>query len=160
MKSIKTLMAMFFVAMLGLTACQQTEDRACQDVADKIKSNETLTDDDYTRMIEYVGAYAEKAQPYVVNDSSTQMQGELDALNKEYPLVQLFRNCIKTTPLDKLSADNQALIQKYGGLIEFDVPEGMTLQTDPQAAGLEVAVPDSANGVVAGAVDQEKVENK
>ena len=160
MKKIRTIAACAVMALIGLTACQETSERACQDVANKIESNEMLTNDDYTRMIEYVGEYAQKAQEYVVNDNSEQLQGVLEQLQKEYPLVDTFRNCIKNTPIDKFDADNMALLQKYAGLTEFTAPEGMTLQTNTEAAGLEVATPDSGvnNGVVAGAVDEEKVE--
>lgn len=162
MKRITTLATGMFVALLGLVACQQTEERACQDVADKIQNNQELTSDDYTRMIEYVGEYAEKAQDYVVNDNSEQLQGELQRLQKEYPLVDLFRTCIANTPADKFDADNLSLLQKYGGLTEFTMPADMSISTDAKAAGLEVATPDSGvdNGVIAGGVDEEKVENR
>ena len=162
MKKIKAIALFSLLTVLGLASCQQTEERACQDVANKIQNNEALTDDDYTRMIEYVGDYAQKAEQYVVNDNSEQLQGELQQLNKEYPLVDTFRNCIKNTPLDKFNSDNMALLQKYGGLTEFDVPEGMTLQTDKDAAGLIVETPQNQqdSAVVAGAVDEAKIENK
>lgn len=159
MKKIKTFAVCSVLALMGLGACQQTEERACQDVANKIESNEVLTNDDYTRMIEYVGEYAQKAQEAVVNDPSGEMQGVLETLQKEYPLVDTFRECIKNTPMDKFDENNLALLQKYAGLTEFTAPEGMTMQTDPQAAGLEVATPDTANGVIVGAVDEAKVEN-
>lgn len=162
MKKIKTLLAFTFVVLLGLTACQQSVEREAQNVADKINNKEALTEDDYTLMIKYVGEYAEKAQPIVVNENGQQMQGQLDAIKQEYPLADIFRNCIKSTPIDKFNKDNLDLLQKYGGLVEFTMPEGMTLQTDPQAAGIEMATPPAGdnNGVVAGGVDEVKVEKK
>lgn len=158
MKKIKTIAVCSVLVMMGLTACQQTSERACQDVANKIESKEVLSQDDYTRMIEYVGEFAKKTQDAVVNDPDGEMQGVIESLKKEYPLVDTFRNCIKNTPIDKFDADNQALIQKYAGLDEFSAPEGTMIQTNPNAAGMEVAAPDSSNGVIVGAVDQESVK--
>ena len=42
--------------------------------------------------------------------------------------------------------------------VMFTAPEGTMINTEPDAAGLEEAAPDSVNGVVAGAVDETKVE--
>ena len=158
MKKFKTIAVGSVLALIGLTACQETSERACQDVAAKIESNEVLSQDDYTRMIEYVGEFAQKSQDAVVNDPQGEMQGVIETLKKEYPLVDTFRDCIRNTPIDKFDADNQALIQKYAGLVEFTAPEGTEIQTNKEAAGIEVATPNSANGVVAGGVDQETVK--
>lgn len=158
MKKIRFVLALSIMAVFGLVACHGTEEGACQDVANKINNHEELTNDDYTRMIEYVGEYAEKAQQYVVAADDAENQAALQKLQEEYPLVNLFRDCIKQTPADKFDSDNKALIEKYGGLVEFTMPESMSLTTDPDAAGVLVESPDSANGVIAGAVDTIKVE--
>lgn len=158
MKKIGLMMVASIVALFTMVSCggagTSAEDRA---IEQKIENGEELTSEDYTHIINYVGEYAEKAQEYVVNGGEDANE-ELAELNEEYPLVDTFRECLKITPLDKFNGDNLKLIGKYVGYIEFSAPNGYMIQTDANAAGMEVATPDSANGVVAGAVDTTKVK--
>lgn len=152
MKRLSYFCVMAFFALICFSSCQESTEKKDKVIAYKIESNEALSPEDYTRMIEYVGEYAEKAQQYVVGDSQEDSEN-LAKLAQEYPLLDTFRNCIGMTPLAKFSDTDKELIAKYAGLVMFTPPMGYTLQTDPEAAGLEVATPDSANGVIAGAVD-------
>lgn len=150
---------MAIVAAIAVSSCA-TSERRVEDVAAKIEKGETLDDEDYTTMIEYVGEYAEKMQPYVVNDTDAQYEAEKNALKEKYPYVDLFRDCIAKTPDLQMSEENMNLINKYSDYIMFTAPEGTTIQTDPEAAGVEVAAPETDNGVIAGAVDEVKETEK
>lgn len=157
MKKISIFFIMAVLVSVGISSCGASSDSNEKNVALKIDNNEELTPDDYSCIIDYVGRYAEKAQKYV----DMQINGEnpaeategMDQLKEEFPLVDKFRDALKAAPLDKLSPENLKELAKYAGYIEFSVPAGYTIETNPDAAGMEVAVPDSANGVVAGAVD-------
>lgn len=159
MKKLGIICFMAILAAFGLNSCggagTKAEDKA---IAEKIENGEDLTSDDYSHLINYVGEFAQKAQPYVVEGGDSANE-ELATLRDEYPYLDTFRECLKVTPVDKLSDSNLSEVGKYAGLIEFSVPIGYALTTDPEAAGLEVAVPDSANGVIAGAVDTVTVKN-
>lgn len=162
MKKLGIICMMAIIAAIGMSSCEESSEKKDKEIAYKIENNEALSSDDYSRMIAYVGEYAEKAQKYIdmqINgeDNSEAVAG-LANLKEEYPLVETFRDCIKVTPLNKLSNDNLDEIAKYAGLIEFSAPVGYTIQTDPEAAGLEEATPATDNGVIAGAVDTLEVK--
>lgn len=163
MKKISIFYLMAMLLTIGIVSCDESAQKD-QNIANKIEQKEALNEDDYSRIIEYVGEYAKKAQKYVdmqINDqNNAEATQGMDALKEEYPLVDTFRNCLKDTPASQLSPANLEKVGKYAGLIEFTAPAGYEIQTNAKAAGLEEATPDSANGVVAGAVDEAKVEDK
>lgn len=153
---------MGLMGAIGLSSCQETSERQDREIADKIQSDATISADDYSRIIEYVGEYAQKAQKYVDMQINGEDQAEakagMDKLNAEYPFVDAFRNCLRQTPVSSLSDANLREVAKYVQYIEFSAPAGYTIETNQEAAGMEVATPDSVNGVIAGAVDTFKVE--
>ena len=154
MKKFGIIYFMAILAAFGLNSCGDGAGSTAQDraIADKIENGEELTSEDYSHIINYVGEFAQKAQPYAV-ETSDKASEEMANLRSEYAYLATFRSCLETTPVDKLSDDDLKEIGKYAGLIEFSVPIGYTLTTNPDAAGIEVAVPDSANGVIANVVD-------
>ena len=152
-KILFSLMAL--IVAVAVTSCTGTVDEAGK-VAEKMKTGQQLDPADYSTMIKYVGEYAEKMQPYVVEGTEGQYDAEKAKLAEEYPYVAEFRDCIAHTSLDQLSEEDMQLVNKYAGYIEFTAPEGTTIQTDPEAAGLEEATPEQPDGVVAGAVDEVK----
>lgn len=165
MKKLGIICLMAVAGAVGLASCVESSEKKEQDIAYKIENKEALTAEDYSTMIDYVGEYAEKAQKYVdmqINGENLEEAAEgMAKLNQEFPLLTVYRNCIRFTPSSALSADNLEKVGKYAGYVEFSAPAGYTLATDaPDAAGLEVATPDSVNGVVAGGVDNVKVEDK
>lgn len=149
MKSVKILLAGAILASGLMVSCKESNDKLDKNLAYKIENKEALTDVDYTRMIEYVGEYAVKAQKYeddLINGvNQIEAQEGLDKLNAEFPYLVTFRNCIKTTPVEKFSSDNKELLVKYQNYIEFSLPLDMTYQTLPGEAGIIV---DDTNGVV------------
>ena len=162
MKKIGIMLMVAIFAAIGLNSCQESEAKKDRDVAFKIDSKEQLTQEDYSRIIEYVGEYAEKAQKYVdmqINDNyNAEAQAGMTKLNYEFPLVDKFRTCLGETESSALSEENLKKVAKYAGLIEFTAPLNYTIQTDPEAAGLEEQAPETDNGVIAGAVDTVKIE--
>lgn len=159
MKKIGIICFMAIVAMLGLNSCGGGSGTEAQDqaIAYKIDNGEDLTSEDYSRMINYVGEFAKKAQDLVTQTGGTGGT-QLADLQKEYPFLDTFRDCIKTTSMKNLDEKNKEEINKYAGLTEFSTPPDYTVNTDPEAAGMEVSTPDSDNGVIAGAVDTLKVK--
>lgn len=163
MKKINLLLSAALVAVIGMTSCQESQEKKDRAIADKIECNEALSSEDYSRIISYVGEYAEKAQKYVDmqinNEDVEEANTEMATLKEEYPLVDTFRDCLRATSLESLSPEDIEQIGKYAGLVEFSAPAGYTIQTNgPEDAGLEVASPDSVNGVIAGAVDTLEVK--
>ena len=154
MKKLGIICFMAILAAFGLNSCGGGRGTEAQDqaIADKIENGEDLTSEDYSRMINYVGEFAQKAQPYVVETNANASE-DLATLRDEYPYLDTFRECLETTPVDRLSDSNLEEVGKYAGFIEFSAPIGYTLTTNAEAAGIEMGVPDSANGVVAGAID-------
>lgn len=61
MKKILGIIAMAVVALVMAASCGSS-DRAAE-VARKIQSGDTLTQSEYTTVIDYLGHFAEKAQP-------------------------------------------------------------------------------------------------
>lgn len=147
---------------LGLSSCAETAEKKESTIAYKIENKEALSEDDYAAMIDYVGEYAQKAQKYVdmqINGENLDEASEgIQKLDSEFPYVNLYRNCIRFTPITSLSEANLKKIGEYAGFVEFTAPAGYTLQTNPDDAGLIEATPMTDNGVVAGAVDTTKVE--
>ena len=151
------------IAAISLSSCAETSEKKEQTIAYKIENGEALTQEEYSDIISYVGEYAEKAQKYVdmqINgENLTEAAAGIKQLDEEFPYLQEFRNCIRFTKSDSLSTENLEKVGQYAGYIEFTAPSGYTISTD-QEAGLELAAPSTDNGVVAGAVDTIKVEDK
>lgn len=156
MKKLGIICLMALFAIAGMVSCQSSAN-ADKEIQNKIEHDGELTQEDYTHMIKYVGEFAEQAQKYVTQNGASSTE-EIDQLKKEYPYLDMFRDEIASGALKDFSKENLELIGKYAGLTEFTAPAGFNLQTDPNAAGIEVAAPDSANGVIAGGVDTVKVK--
>lgn len=163
MKKISLFLMLAVMGIVTMTSCQETREKEMEGIAVKIQNNEKLTDKDYTAMIEYVGRYAEAAQPIIDNivngNDSLQAQQQLKELTAQYPAVGLIRDCIKLSPASAFNEDNLALLQKYGGYEEFSMPLSISYQTDPKNAGLEMQTPtEEDNGVIAAPVLTTEVE--
>lgn len=155
------LMTALFIGA-GLSSCQESREKQDKTIIYKIENKDSLSSEDYGRMIQYVGEYAEKAQKYLdmqnADATSTEAAEGLATLKEEYPHVDIFRNCIRETPLSVFDESNLKEIGKYAGYIEFDVPNGYEIQTaGPDAAGFEVeSQPGDSSGQVQ-SVEEEKV---
>lgn len=163
MKTIRILL-IAIVAGLMVVACSNREEAV--KVAEKIQKGETLTQGDYTCMIEYLGKFAEAAQPIQDNinnlpygdSNAAEYQKQLDDLKAKNEYLTLFNNELAKTPQATLGAENVQLVDKYAGYEWFTAPDWANIETNPEAAGIEVQTPATdTTGVVAGAVDEVKV---
>lgn len=164
MKKFGIMCMVALAGAIGMASCQESSQKEESTIAFKIENHEALTADEYGVMIDYVGEYAEKAQKYIdmqINGENLEEAAEgINKLNQEFPYINVYRNCIRFTASSALSRENLEKVGKYAGYIEFSAPSGYTMQTNQEAAGLEEATPETENGVVAGAVDDVKVEDK
>lgn len=159
------LMLVMSAAGLVSTACSNKD--TAEKVAEKIENGETLSQGDYTCLIEYLGNFAEKAQPVQdkINNlpagdaAAEQFSARLSDIKEEFPLVDKFNSVLGSAKPEEIGADNVALVDKYAGYEWFTAPSWAVEQTDPEAAGIELESPSSdTGGVVAGAVDEVKVK--
>lgn len=156
------------VAVVGMTmlySCGNKEEAA--KVAEKIEAGQQLSSGDYTVIIDYLGNFAEKAQPVqdeINNLSATdpktaELQTQLDGIRKKFNYLDLFNKVIESASQSEIGADNVALVNKYAGYEWFNAPGWATINSDPEVGGLELETPDSdSTGVVAGAVDELQVK--
>ncbi|MDE6271872.1 MAG: hypothetical protein K2M31_02565 [Muribaculaceae bacterium] len=166
LKNLKVLLLAMFVGVVA-TACSMASE--AEKVNEKIEKGETLTAADYTTIIDYMGKFAEKAQPIqdqinnlpAEDPKAVPFQDQLTKLKDEYPLLDSFKTVLDKASAEQVGADNVALVDKYAGYEWFSSPAWATINTDPEAAGLELQAPtNDTNGVIAGAVDAVQVEVK
>lgn len=163
----KTLRFLFLAlaAVFMMTSCGNADQAA--EVAKKIQAGDTLTQEDYKTVIEYLGNFAEKAQPIQdqINNlpygdpQAETFTKQFDKLKESNQYLDLFKSTLLKAPQASLGADNVALVNKYAGYEWFTAPDWATITTNPEAAGMEVEMPASdTSGVVAGAVDELQVK--
>lgn len=164
MKTIKFLL-IAIAAGFVITACNNSSE--ADKVAVEIENGTQLSKADYTVLIDYLGEFAEKAQNVQdkINNlpfgdvKAANYEDELDKLRKEYDHLELFGDVLKKASQEELGADNVALVNKYAGYEWFDSPDWAQINTNSEAAGIEVEMPDSdTTGVVAGAVDELQIK--
>lgn len=167
MKKTLSFVMAAIAALFMMTACSNADEAAA--VAKKIQAGETLTAAEYTTVIDYLGNFAEKAQPIQdeINNlpygdpKAAAFQKQLDELKEKNTYLELFNSTLAKAPQAQLGADNVALVNKFAGYEWFTAPDWATIQTNPEAAGLEMEAPSNdTNGVVAGAVDELTVKDK
>lgn len=167
MKKLNLLSLLAIFAVVALASCSSTpkEDEL---VAQKLEQGQTLSDQEITTLINYVGEYAKKAQGEVddeVNGTQVQQaQVDMEKLNEEYVYIPVFRKYLENLDFTTLSNENIELIRKYAHYEEFTIPPRMDFSVDPavKSAGVEVETPASGtdSNVVATGVEEAKVENK
>lgn len=167
---MKKTFRLFLIALAAIfitAACSRADQAA--DVAKKIQVGDTLTEAEYTTVIDYLGRFAEKAQPIQdqINNlpygdaKATALQQQLDEMKSKNTYLELFQSTLSRTSQAQLGADNVALVNKYAGYEWFTAPDWATITTDPEAAGLEMTTPTSdSTGVVAAPQEELKVETR
>lgn len=153
---IKGLMALALV--LVMASCG-SKTPTPESVAQRLSANESLTQEDYTAMIDYCGKYAEEAQSYYdainaqPNDSTTEAvraAGNLAALYAKYTYLDQFRTALAQTDISQLGAENEKKVNEYAKYQGFPLPvgEGANLE-DPNVVGMIEQTPDSdTTGVI------------
>lgn len=93
-----------------------------EQVAKTLDAGGTLTEADYTAMIDYCGDYAKQAQQYYdiinaqPNDSTAEAvraTDDLASLYANYPYLDKFRDCIAQADLSKLGAENEKKVNEF-----------------------------------------------
>lgn len=167
MKKTLRLLLVAVAALFIATSCSRA-DRAA-DVAKKIEAGDSLTHAEYTTMIDYLGHFAEKAQPIQdqINNlpygdsKATALQKQLDEMKSQNTYLELFQSTLSRAPQAQLGSENVALVNKYAGYEWFTAPDWAMISTNSEAAGLEMAVPSAdSTGVVAAPVEELKVESR
>lgn len=141
-----------------------------ESVANRLNGGESLSDKDYTAMIDYCGKYAKEAQTYYdiingqPNDSTAtaiDAGNDLAALYGSYPYLDLFRTTLSTTELSSLSQANQKKVEKYAQYQDFPLPQGAGQELqDPQVAGMIEETPDSDTSGIIATGDGEAIDIK
>ncbi|MDE6811387.1 MAG: hypothetical protein K2J15_03460, partial [Muribaculaceae bacterium] len=149
------------------TACNSASEADA--VAKKIEQGAALSQSDYTVIIDYMGKFAEKAQPIQDNINNLPADDpkaqpfieQFDKLKESYPLLDQFKSVLDKASAEQVGTENVNLVDKYAGYEWFTSPSWATINTDPGIGGIEMESPSNdSNGVVAGAVDEEKIEMK
>ncbi|MDE6806381.1 MAG: hypothetical protein K2J05_06210 [Muribaculaceae bacterium] len=165
MKKTFSFLFMALVAIFVMTSCGGADKAA--EVAKKIQAGDSLTQSEYTVVIDYLGSFAEKAQPIQdqINNlpygdpKAAGLQQQLDKLKESDTYLDIFKAALAKAPQATLGADNVALVNKYAGYEWFTAPDWANVTTDPAAAGIELQSPASdTSAVVAGAVDELKIK--
>lgn len=158
-------MLLFATLILAFASCGNKKPTP-EEVAQKLEANQTLDEADYGVMIDYCGAYAEKAQPLfdAINaqpDASSpeaiKAAGDMDNLYNEYPYLETFRNAIYNTEESALGADNVKRLRDYEKYEAFPLPDGAgpALQ-QPGVEGQIEQMPDTdTSGVISEGVGEE-----
>ncbi|MDE7380717.1 MAG: hypothetical protein K2N03_01140 [Muribaculaceae bacterium] len=155
----------FMMLLLSLAVVSCGSKESTEKVAQKIASGQTLDRSDYTTIIKYLGDFAEKAQPIQdkINnaDSATPaLDSEMAKLHSQYSLTGVFNTALENSNAEAVGEENVKLLEKYAPLEWFTAPSWLTAYPDAGVAGEIVETPPAgdSNGVVAGAVDDVKVE--
>lgn len=163
---MKLLKVFLIAAVIGLFASSCTGKSEAEKVGEKIESGQQLTPSDYKVVIDYLGKYAEEAQPIQDNinnlpagdPKAAPYQEELNQLTDKNNLLDIFRTALEKASQSELGADNVALVNKYAGYEWFTAPDWATIDTDPGVGGIELESPsEDSTGVVAGGVVEAKV---
>lgn len=167
MKTLKTLKVLLLTILVGVMAAACSNYAEADKVAEKINNGEALTSADYTVMIKYMGNFAQEAQPIqdeinnlpAEDPQVTPIQDKLTALKDKFPLLDRFKGALDKATADEVGQENVALVNEYAGYEWFSAPAWATINTDPEAAGIELQTPASDTGnVIAGAVDEVEVK--
>lgn len=104
-----------------------------KEVADKLSTDQQLTEADYTTMIDYCGKYAEEAQKYYdiinaqPNDSTaeyTKAADDLANLYGNYTYLESFRNALNNADMSKIGKDNEKKVNDFSKYQAFPLPAG------------------------------------
>lgn len=154
--------AFAMMLLIVMAACGQKIPSA-EEVAGKIDNNATLTEADYTSMIDYCGDYAKDAQKYydIINAEPTDSTAEairatddLASLYEKYNYLEKFRDVLENTNLTSLGVDNEKKVAEFAKYQGFPLPVGAGADLrDPKVVGMIEDMPDTtatdSTGVIA-----------
>lgn len=164
---MKGVMALMLVCVMA--ACG-SKVPSVESVASRLSANESLSQADYTAMIDYCGKYAEEAQKYYdainaqPNDSTVEAisaAGDLASLYAKYTYLDQFRTALAQTDISQLGAENEKKVNEYAKYQGFPLPvgEGANLE-DPNVVGMIEQTPATDTTGVISQGDGEAVDVK
>lgn len=164
MKKVMTFMMMAVVCLI-MASCSSKPDP--KDVADKIAAGQTLTEADYSTIIDYCGSFAEKAQPYynVVNsDTDTSSKEYIDAVNELASMwsnavyLPTFSTVLRNADAKELGEKNVAKADELSKFLAFPIPNiPDSPMMNPDVVGDIVDMPSSDTSNVIATGDGEVV---
>lgn len=157
--SYMQLMSVALLMVMMVVACGSKVPTPEQ-VAQKIDNKETLSESDYTSMIDYCGEYAEKAQSLfdVINaqpndstEAAVKATSDMAALYAKYPYLDMFRTALANTDVTALGKDNEKKVNEYAKYQAFPLPggEGADLQNPDVVGMIEQTPATDTTGVIA-----------
>lgn len=156
MKKIMTMMAVALCFIMASCAGSATDPSA---VASKIEKGQSLTEADYSSMIDYCADYAEKAQKYydIINaepndstEAAINATNELANLYSSAKYLDVFRKAIFAADSKELGEKNEEKVNEYAKYEAFPIP-GVADSTmlNPDVIGDIVDMPADSSAVVA-----------
>lgn len=157
--SIFSALCIMACALCLVTCGSKQSDPA--EIAKKIDAKEQLSQADYAAIIDYCGAYAEKAQQYydVINaqpsDSTAEAvkaTSDLAALYAGHKYLDMFRAALYATDASQLDEENMKKVNKYSAFESFPLPGGVgKAMESPNVVGqIEDMPADSGNVISTG----------
>lgn len=151
MKTLK----LFLIAALAVVAvsCAGSRDK---EINDKIAAGEQLTPDEWTVVIDYLGHYAEEAQPLqdAIDNESAQTAdangknaGKLADLTAKYQYLDSFTGALTAATEAEIGADNVRAVNKYSQYPAFPAPAWATVNTNPNVEGMIEQMPSDSSKV-------------
>ncbi len=165
---MKTLKAICLsLICLAFTACTGSAPTPAE-VAAKIDSHETLSETDYSVMIDYCGEYARNAQQYfdIINEQPSDSTAEysraaqdLATMKANSPYIDMFRTAIYAASDSQIGEKNIKKVQDFQKYEAFPLPEGSGPDlTLPDEVGLIEDMPDTDTTAVIATGDGVAVE--
>ena len=168
MKKLLTFMMVAFVSLIMVSCGSKTSDP--KEVAAKIAAGQTLTEADYTAMIDYCSDYAKKAQPYfnVINGgAATDSKEYADATNELANMMSsavyldTFRKALTDADASQLGESNVKRMGEFSGLEAFPIADiSDTTMMNPDVIGDIEDMPSSDSAGVIASGDGELVLSK
>lgn len=160
MKTLKTIGAMALGLLLITTifaACGHTQKEE-EAVASKIEKGEALTESDYTVIVDYCVAYAQKAQEYqdkidapdATAADNSEYTEKLAALTETYKYSDIFFRALNEATPEQVGKANVEKVDANGMLDYFTTPDWANIQTSKTVEGFIEDMPSNdSSGVIA-----------
>lgn len=147
MKTFKFLLLAALAVVMA--SCAGTRDK---EINDKIIAGEKLTQDEWTVVIDYLGHYAEEAQPILdaidqetdpMADNGSNAEKLADLTDKnEY--LSAFASALGNSTKEEVGPDNVKAVDKYSKYTAFPAPQWASINTDPNVVGMIEQMPSDS----------------
>ncbi|MBD5237878.1 MAG: hypothetical protein HDS62_10235 [Bacteroidales bacterium] len=161
---MKKIMTIMMVAILGIVMASCTgKSASAEDVAAKVTSGQTLSEADYTVMIDYCIDYAKKAQPYfnVLNSGDatdskayTNAVNELANMASSAVYLDTFRKALDNADAAQLGEKNVQRLAEFANLEAMpiaDISDSSMLNPDVVGDVVDMPSSDSSKVIATGA---------